>query len=160
MTTRSGSAVVTLPTDTTILITRSFEAPVALVWEALTTPRHLLRWWGPTWCPLVSCEIDLRVGGSWRYLSQLDDGTELEWHGTYREIEPTRRIVITEVFEGFPDAESLNTMTLTHIDGVTTLETLVQHASKEFRDGHVGSGMEHGMNISYNRLEELLARLS
>ena len=158
MSTRTGSAVVTLPTDTTILITRSFEAPVALVWETLTTPRHLLRWWGPTWCPLVSCEIDLRVGGSWRYLSRMDDGTELGWHGTYREIEPARRIVSTEVFEGFPDAESLNTMTLTHVDGVTTLETLVQHASQEFRDGHIASGMEAGMQETFDRLDDLLDR--
>ena len=158
MSTRTGSAVVTLPTDTTILITRSFEAPVALVWETLTTPRHLLRWWGPTWCPLVSCEIDLRVGGSWRYLSRMDDGTELGWHGTYREIAPPHRIVSTEVFEGFPDAESLNTMTLTHVDGVTTLETLVQHASQEFRDGHIASGMEAGMQETFDRLDDLLDR--
>ena len=158
MSTRPGSAVVTLPTDTTILITRSFEAPVALVWETLTTPRHLLRWWGPSWCPLVSCEIDLRVGGSWRYLSKTGDGTELGWHGTYREIAPTHRIVSTEVFEGFPDAESVNTMTLTHVDGVTTLETLVQHASQEFRDGHIASGMEVGMQETFDRLDDLLDR--
>ena len=77
MTTNYGSAKVTTPADTDILITRTFEAPAPLVWEAMTQPRHVLRWWGPTWSPLVSCAIDLRVGGSWRYVSRMDDGTEL-----------------------------------------------------------------------------------
>lgn len=158
MATRPGSATVTLPSDTEILITRTFEAPRALVWEAMTTPRHLLRWWGPDWCPLVACEIDLRPGGAWRYVSRDADGNELAWHGTYREIEPPGRLVSTEVFEGFPDAESVNTVTLTEADGVTTLQTLVRHASREFRDGHVQSGMEGGMQVTFDRLDDLLAR--
>ena len=156
MTTRHGSATVTLPTDTEILITRSFEAPRALVWDALTTPRHLLRWWGPAWCPLVACEVDLRVGGEWRYVARDGDGKELGWHGTYRQIEPLERIESTEVFEGFPDAESVNVMTLVEVDGVTTLRTLVQHTSREHRDGHVDSGMEGGMQDTFNRLDDLL----
>ena len=156
MTTRHGSATVTLPSDTEILITRSFEAPRLLVWDALTTPRHLLRWWGPAWCPLVACTVDLRVGGHWRYLSLLDNGEELGWHGTYQEIVVAERIVSTEVFEGFPDAESVNMMTLTEHDGVTTLRTLVQHSSRENRDGHVESGMEGGMQDTFNRLDTLL----
>jgi uncharacterized protein (TIGR03086 family) len=156
MTTRHGSATVTLPSDTEILITRSFEAPRWLVWDALTMPRHLLRWWGPAWCPLVSCTVDLRVGGNWRYLSLLDNGEELGWHGTYQEIVVQERIVSTEVFEGFPDAESVNVMTLTELDGVTTLQTLVQHKSRENRDGHVNSGMEGGMQDTFNRLDTLL----
>jgi uncharacterized protein (TIGR03086 family) len=159
MATRHGSAIVTLPSDTEILITRSFEAPRDLVWEALTSPRHLLRWWGPDWCPLVACEVDFRVGGSWRYLSRMADGAELGWHGTYLDIVPGERVTTTEVFEGFPDAESRNTMTLTEADGVTTLQTLVQHSSKEFRDGHVQSGMEGGMQITFNRLDDLLGGL-
>ncbi len=158
MTTHHGTATVSLPTDTTILITRSFEAPRALVWEALTTPRHLLRWWGPSWCPLVSCEVDLREGGTWRYVARGDDGIELGWHGTYREILAEQRIVTTEVFEGFPDAESLNTMTLDEVGGVTTLRTLVEHATREARDGHVESGMEAGMQETFDRLDGLLAR--
>mgnify|MGYP001339115595 CR=1 FL=1 len=158
MSTRHQSAVVTLPTDSTILITRAFEAPPALVWTALTTPRLLLRWWGPSWCPLVAVELDLRVGGDWRYVSRMEDGTELGWHGTYREIARPERIVTTEVFEGFPDAESVNTMTLTHADGVTTLQTLVQHASQEYRDGHIASGMEGGMQQTFDRLDTLLAQ--
>jgi uncharacterized protein (TIGR03086 family) len=156
MPTRHGTAEVSLPSDREILITRTFDAPLELVWEAITTPRHLLRWWGPHWCPLVSCELELRVGGSWRYLARGADGVELAWHGTYREIEPPCRVVSTEVFEGSPDAESVNTMTLTHRAGETTLATLVVHASKEHRDGHLSSGMEVGMQETFNRLDDLL----
>ncbi len=161
MATRHGSATVELPSDTEILITRSFEAPRSLVWELLTTPRHLLRWWGPRYCPLVACEVDLRPGGSWRYVCRMAggeaEGQELAWHGEYRAIEAPARIVSTEVFEGFPDAESLNTMTLTEADGVTTLTTLVQHSSKANRDGHVDSGMEGGMQQTFDRLDDLAA---
>jgi uncharacterized protein YndB with AHSA1/START domain len=157
---RSGSAVVTLPSDTEILITRHFDAPAALVWETLTRSEHVLRWWGPEWCPLISADIDLRVGGAWRYVARMDDGSELGWHGEYREIDAPRSITSTEVFEGFPDAESLNTMTLTEIDGVTTLQTLVRHQSQEFRNGHIESGMEGGMQETFNRLDALLVELA
>lgn len=156
MTTRHGSAVVTLPSDREILITRTFDAPAALVWDAITQPRHLLRWWGPDWCPLVACDIDLRVGGAWRYLCRDMDGNELGWHGEYREIDPAERIVTTEVFEGFPEAESVNTMTLAEHDGVTTLRTLVVHSTTEYRDGHIASGMERGMQVTFDRLDDLL----
>jgi uncharacterized protein (TIGR03086 family) len=157
MTTRPSSATVTLPADTDILITRSFEAPRSLVWDALTTPRHLLRWWGPNSCPLVSCEIDFRPGGAWRYVCRDADGAELAWSGVYRAIAAPERIESTEVFEGFPDAESVNTMTLTESDGVTMLQTLVRHKSKANRDGHVQSGMEGGMQQTFNRLDDLLS---
>ena len=156
MSTRHGSATVTLPSDLEILITRTFEAPATLVWDAITQPRHLLRWWGPDYCPLVACDVDFRVGGAWRYLCRDMDGNELGWHGTYRDIHHGECIVSTEVFEGFPEAQSLNTMTLTEDGGVTTLRTMVRHATKEFRDGHVASGMEGGMQLSFNRLDDLL----
>ncbi|HRW38974.1 MAG TPA: TIGR03086 family metal-binding protein [Aquihabitans sp.] len=156
MTTRHGSAVVTLPSATEILIERSFEAPRWLVWEAMTQPRHLLRWWGPSWCPMVACEVDLRPGGSWRYVSQMDDGTELAWHGTYRRIEPAELLESTEVFEGVPDAESVNTVTFEESDGVTTVRTLVRHSSQANRDGHVESGMEAGMQETFDRLDAIL----
>lgn len=157
MATRHGTATVTLPSDTEILITRCFEAPRPLVWDALTTPRHLLRWWGPDFCPLVACEIDLRVGGRWRYVARDADGDELTWRGVYQELVVAERVVSTEVFEGFPEAESLNTTTLTERDGVTTLQTLVLHTSREHRDGHVSSGMEGGMQLTFDRLDDLLA---
>lgn len=156
---RHGSATVTLPSDTEILITRVFDAPAALVFEAMTTPAHVRRWWGFVTSPLVVCDIDLRVGGGWRYVTRDADGTELGWHGEYHQIDLGHRIVSTEVFEGFPDAGSLNTMTLTEADGVTTMTTLVQHQSKENRDGHIGSGMEGGMQHTFNRLDDLLVDL-
>ena len=148
---------VTTPSDREIVITRTFDAPLALVWEAMTIPALVLRWWGPEWAPLETCDIDLRVGGSWRYVSRAEDGAEMGWHGSYREIEAPVRIVSTEVFEGFPDAESVNTMTLTDVNGVTTLQTVVLHATKENRDGHLQSGMEAGMQDTFNRLDDLLA---
>ncbi len=157
MTNRQGSAVVSLPADCEILITREFLAPQALVWELITNPRHVLRWWGPSWCPLVSCDIEFRVGGAWRYVSMLE-GAELVWRGVYLEIISGESIVSTECFEGFPDAESTNTMTLREVDGVTTLQTRVVHRSKAFRDGHIESGMEGGMQETFNRLDELLDR--
>jgi uncharacterized protein (TIGR03086 family) len=160
MATRPGSATVTLPSPTEILITRVFDAPRLLVWEAVTTPRHLLRWWGPSWSPLVRCDVDLRPGGEWRYVSRNADGSELAWYGEYREIVAPERIVHTEIFEPFPDATALNTMTLTEYsegDAVrTTLQTLVQHSSPEARDGHVNSGMETGMQETFDRLDALL----
>ena len=142
MTTRHGSATVTLPSDREILITRTFEAPAALVWDAITQPRHLLRWWGPDYCPLVACDVDFRVGGAWRYLCRDMDGNELGWHGTYRDIDHGERIVSTEVFEGFPDAESVNTMTLDRARRRHDAAHAVLHATNEYRDGHVASG--HG----------------
>lgn len=157
MATRYGSAKVTTPSEREIVITREFDAPAALVWDAMTTPSLVLRWWGPVWAPLETCDIDLRVGGSWRYVSRAEDGSELGWHGTYREIEAGTRIVSTEVFEGFPDAESVNTMTLTDLGGVTRLQTVVLHTSREHRDGHLQSGMEAGMQDTFNRLDDLLA---
>ena len=126
------------------------------MWDAITQPRHLLRWWGPDYCPLVACDVDFRVGGDWRYLCRDMDGNELGWHGTYRDIHHGERIVTTEVFEGFPDAEAVNTMTLTEDAGVTTLQTIVLHSTQEHRDGHVASGMEGGMQLTFNRLDDLL----
>ena len=153
---RHGSAVVTLPSDTEILITRRFDAPAALVFDAWTTPADVRRWWGDEDHPLVVCDIDLRVGGSWRYVSKAADGTELGWHGTYREVARPDRLVSTEVFEGYPDGEAMDTLTLRESHGVTTLEIRVQHTSQENRDGHVNSGMERGMQLTMNRLEDIV----
>lgn len=158
MATRHGSATVTLPSDTEILITRAFEAPMPLVWDTLTQPRHLLRWWGPDWCPMTACTVDFRVGGDWRYICHNAEGTEFAWHGTYQAIEPGRSVTTTEVFEGFPDAVALSTMSLREADGITTVTTLVRYEQKEFRDGHVESGMEGGMQLTMNRLDDLLER--
>jgi uncharacterized protein YndB with AHSA1/START domain len=159
-TTRYGSAVVTLPSEVEIKITRIFSAPAALVFAAWTTPKHVRRWWGSSDAPLIECTIDLRVGGDWRYVTRMHDGVELGWHGTYTEIERPCRLVSTEVFEGFPDAQSLNTLTLEEYEGTTTLTVLVRHASQANRDGHVNSGMESGMQQCMNRVDDILAELT
>ncbi len=157
--TSSGTATVTLPTDEQILITREFDAPKHLVFKAWTTPELVKRWWHANRGEVKSAEIDLRVGGSWRYVSVTDDGSEFGFHGEFREIVPNERIVSTEVFEGFPDAEAVNTLTLTEADGRTTLSVLVQHASKEHRDGHIESGMEAGMQDAMDLLEQVAVSL-
>lgn len=154
--TRHGSATVTTPSDREILITRTFDASAARIFDAWTTPESVRQWWGSEEAPMVECEIDLRVGGSWRYVTRGQDGTEFAWHGTYREVERPGRLVSTEVFEGFPDAEAVNTATLTEQDGITTLSVTVLHASKENRDGHLNSGMEAGMQVVFDRLEDLV----
>src|SRR5687767_7888788 len=152
---RGGQAAqVTLPADEQILITREFDAPKHLVYKAWTTPELVERWWSGKRGKVTLAEIDLRVGGTWRYVMVADGGFEVGFHGEYREIVPDERIVSTEVYEGFPDAEALNTLTLTETDGRTTLEVLVQHQSKEHRDGHINSGMEGGMQESMDLLEE------
>jgi uncharacterized protein YndB with AHSA1/START domain len=159
-TTRHGSAVVTLPSDREIVITRSFAAPKDLVFKAWTTPDLVRRWWGFESSPLVVCDIDLRPGGDWRYVTRDADGTELGWHGTYQEVTAPDRLVSTEVFEGYPDGEALNTLTLTEKDGATVLTVVVLHSSKENRDGHIASGMEGGMQHTLDRLEDLLVNPS
>ena len=160
--TSSGTATVTLPTDTQILITREFDAPKHLVFRAWTTPELVKRWWHANRGEVTLAEIDLRVGGRWRYVSRSDDGFEVAFHGEYREIVPNERLVSTEVYEGIPDAEehaALDTLTLTESDGRTTLTVLVEHPTKEGRDAHINSGMEAGMQDAMDLLEEVAASL-
>jgi uncharacterized protein YndB with AHSA1/START domain len=149
----SGKATVTLPTDEQILITREFDAPRHLVWKAWTEPELIGRWWSGNRGETTVAEIDLRVGGTWRCVMVTDDGFEAAFHGEYREIVPNERIVATEVYEGMPEAEALNTVTFAEADGRTTLTMLVEHASKEARDAHIASGMEAGMREAMDLLE-------
>jgi uncharacterized protein (TIGR03086 family) len=161
MNNRHGSATVSLPSDCEIVITRVFDAPAALVFEAWTRPEHVRRWWGNDTMPVVQCDIDLRVGGTWRYVVRTADGVELGWHGVYRGIQAPHRLVSTEVFEGYPDAEAVNTLVLTESsDGSTLAQVTVLHSCKEHRDGHVNSGMEGGMQESMNQMEDLVAELA
>ena len=155
--TSSGSARVTLPADDQILITREFDAPRRQVYRAWTTPELVKQWWHANRGEMTVCEIDLRVGGSWRYAMVADGGFEVGFHGEYLELVPDERIVSTEVYEGMPDASATNTLTLAEEDGRTTLEVLVQHQSKEHRDAHVASGMEDGLQDALD-LEERVAR--
>jgi uncharacterized protein YndB with AHSA1/START domain len=158
--TTSGTATVTLPADDQILITREFDAPKHLVYEAWTTPELVKRWWSGERGETILAEIDLRVGGTWRYVMIAHGDFEVGFHGEYREIVPNERIVSTEVFEGMPDASSLNTLTLTETDGRTTMEILVQHETKEHRDAHIDSGMEGGMQEAMDRLEQVAVSLA
>jgi uncharacterized protein YndB with AHSA1/START domain len=161
----SGTAKITLPTDEQILITREFEAPKHLVYKAYTTPELVKRWWPGKRGEMTSCEIDLRVGGMWRYVMVAKAGFEVAFHGEYREIVPNERIVTTEVYEG-PEAEGLseedaplNIVTFTEADGRTTFSLLVQCTSKELRDMILGSGMEAGMQEGFDLLEEVAISL-
>jgi uncharacterized protein YndB with AHSA1/START domain len=157
------SATVTLPTDEQILITREFDAPKHLVFEAWTTPELVKRWWNAKRGEVTLAEIDLRVGGKWRYVMVIDDGFEVGFHGEYREVVPNERIVSTEVYEGVPEEQqgegTLNTVTFTEADGRTTLTTLVQAPSKEVRDAIIDSGMEAGMQDAMDLLEEVAISL-
>jgi len=155
--TTTNSAVVTLPSDTQILITRVFDAPRQLVYRAYTTPELIRRWWAGDRGEVTSAEVDLRPGGSWRYVMIANAGFEVAFHGEYQEIIPGERVVATEIYEGAPDAAAVTTTTFTERDGRTTLSILVQHISRENRDLHLNSGMEAGMQESMNHLE-LVAR--
>jgi uncharacterized protein YndB with AHSA1/START domain len=161
--TRSGSAVVTLPTDTQILITREFAAPKHLVYKAWTTPELIKRWWSAKRGAVTVADVDLRVGGMWRFVMIADGGFEVGFHGVYHEIIENERIVSTEVYEGFPgDAEAaaaLNTLTFTEKSGRTTLTILVEHKLPEHRDAHINSGMEAGMQDAMDLLEQVAISL-
>ena len=158
----SGAATVTLPTDDRILITREFDAPRHLVYRAWTTPELVRRWWNAKRGEVTICEIDLRVGGDWRYVMVTEDGFEVGFHGEFREIVPDERIVSTEIYEGAPPEAggTLNTLTLSETDGRRTLLTiLVQAPSKEVRDAIIESGMEAGMQDALDLLEEVTVSL-
>ncbi|HLZ25686.1 MAG TPA: SRPBCC family protein [Chloroflexota bacterium] len=160
MTNTTSDTTVTLPSDRELVITRTFDAPRALVFEAMTRPEHVRHWYGPRRFTLVLCEIDLRVGGAWRYVLRDPSGAEYGFSGVYREIVPPERLVSTEGFEGMPGHEYLATLTLDEHDGKTTLTNTLLYQSVEDRDGHLQSGMEPGMRETLDRLAELLATLA
>lgn len=152
-------ATIEIVSDTEIRITRVFEAPRDLVYEAITQPEHVRHWYGCEAMKMVVCEIDFRVGGAWRYVLRMPDGSEHGFHGVYREIEPPARIVSTENYEAIgPGHEMLAHVTLTEKNGKTTFENRLVYQSKADRDGHLGSGMEVGMNESMDRLEQLVTK--
>jgi uncharacterized protein YndB with AHSA1/START domain len=159
------TATVTLPTDEQILISREFDAPKDLVYKAYTTPELVKRWWSGKRGTVTIAEIDLRVGGAWRYVMEAAGGFEVAFHGEYREIVPNERLVMTEVYEMpdtpplAPEDEPLNIVTFTEVDGRTRLDILVQTTSKELRDLIAGSGMEVGMQESLDALEEVAVSL-
>jgi len=148
-----------IPTDEPVIrFERFVAAPPELVFRAMTEAEHLPHWWGPRGTRMRACEIDLRVGGSYRFVLAAGQD-EAAFHGTYREIDPPRRVVQTLVYEGAPDHEAVETMTLEAVPGGTLLRGETRHASLGARDDHVASGMEGGMRETYERLDELLATL-
>ncbi|MEV4636304.1 SRPBCC family protein [Actinoplanes sp. NPDC049548] len=160
--TTKGTAKVTLPTDTQILITREFNAPARLVWKAYTTPELIKRWWSGEKGTVTSAEVDLRVGGRWRYVMEANGGFEVAFHGEYREIQEPGRLVNTEAYEGIPDPDgnaALVTTTFTEKDGRTFMEMLSEHRDRAGRDAVIASGMESGMQESMDALERVAASL-
>jgi uncharacterized protein YndB with AHSA1/START domain len=155
--TAKHSAVVTLPTDTQILITREFDAPRHLVYRAWTTPEFIKRWWSACRGEVTVAEVDLRVGGRWRYAMIAHEDFEVAFHGEFREVVDNERIVRTEIYEAFPDAAALSTETFMESDGRTTLTLLIDHERQEHRDAHVQSGMEDGLQDALDLLEGILA---
>lgn len=148
-------ATVTTPTDTQILITREFDAPRHLVYLAWTTPELLRRWWHANRSQITEIEMDVRVGGRWRWAAKaLESGYEFSFYGEYREVVPDERLVSTETFSGAPEAQAVDTTTFTEKDGRTYLEILVEHQSRENRDAHLNSGMEDGLQDALRLLEE------
>jgi uncharacterized protein YndB with AHSA1/START domain len=162
--TSSGTATVTLPSDEEILIAREFEAPPHLVYKAWTTPDLVKRWWSGKRGAVTSVEIDLRVGGTWRYVMTANDDFEVAFHGKFREIVPNERLVTTEVYEGAPDGlgdPPLNVNTFTELPGGRTrLEQLVVCPSKQVRDIIIDSGMEVGMQEAMDALEQVAIALA
>lgn len=161
MTNADKTTTLTMPSDTEIVITRSFNAPRKLVFEAWTKPEHVRRWYGLSFLAMTVCEIDLRVGGKWRYVLRSPDGSEHGFSGEYQAITPPKRLVYSEGYEGLPPGHDyLVTTTFDEQDGKTTLTSRMLYKSKEDRDGHVASGMEPGMRETLDRLEHLLSTLA
>jgi uncharacterized protein YndB with AHSA1/START domain len=153
-----GETTFATPSDREVVITRVFDAPREVVFEAMTSPEHVPNWYGPRGFTLPVCEIDFRPGGAWRYVTRAPDGSEMGMRGVYQEIEPPERIVSTESFDDYP-GESLNAVVLTEEDGRTRVTTTVRYESKEIRDAVIASGMQAGAAETYDRLAEHVATL-
>ena len=154
----TGPLKVTTPSDREIVLTRVFDAPRNLVFDAFTKPELLKRWFGPRGWSLVVCEVDLKVGGTFRFVLRGPDGTDMGMRGVYREIVPPERSVHMESFDDYP-GESRVTTVLVEQGGKTTLTATVLYASQEIRDAVINSGMEHGAAESYDKLAELLVTM-
>lgn len=155
----TGTLKVTTPSDREVVLTRVFDAPRQLVFDAISKPELLKRWFGPHGHSLVVCDVDFRVGGAWRFVLESPDGRTMGMSGVYREIVPAERTVHTEAFDDYP-GDSVITTVLTEHDGKTTLTATALYESREVRDIVIESGMEHGAAETYDRLAELLPSLS
>lgn len=163
-TTAEGRAVLTLPSDTQLLVVREFDAPRHLVYRAWTTPELVKRWWAGERGEVTSAEIDLRVGGSWRSVMVTHGGLEVAFHGVYREIVPAERVVCTEVYEqpGEPEPEDpvVCTYTFISLGDRTRLEVLIDHPDQATRDAILATGMEAGMQEALSALETVAQSLA
>lgn len=146
--------------DKQIIIKRQFNAPRELVFKACSSCEHLMKWLGPKFLTMVSCEMDFRAGGSYRYVQKSPDGVEYGFRGEYREIVPPEKVVQTFEFELMPGHIAVETITLEDIDGRTQLTVNAVYQSKDDREGIIASGMEAGVRDSYDRLEEYLATIA
>ncbi len=157
----SDTFKVTTPADREIVITRLFDAPRRLVFDAMTRPEHVRRWWGllDDRYSVPVCEIDLRPGGAWRFVGRGPMG-DVVFYGEYREIAPPTRLVFTEIYAPFPDAESVVTAVFTEENGKTRLTASCTYPSREVRDTVMKSGMEKGAALSYDRLEDVAMELA
>ena len=157
----SDTFKLTMPSDREITITRLFDAPRRLVFDAMTIPEHVRRWWGilDDKHSVSVCEIDLRVGGAWRFVGRGPEGEIPAFYGVYREIAPPERLVYTENFEPFPDAESIVTQVLTEEGGKTRLTVTSLYPSLDVRDMVLKTGMDKGAALSYNRLDDVASEL-
>ena len=153
---RHGSAVIEYPNDLEIVITREFEAPIALVFDVLTKPEHVRNWFAPFECEVTECSIDLRVGGNYHIVFVTEDGTECSFRGTYQEIEPPNRTVQTWLFEGWPDAHAVESTDLHETGGVTKLTNKLAFGDKAGRDHMTKSD---GAEDSFDKLEDYLRSL-
>lgn len=157
----SRTVTVTTPTDTEIVMSRVFDAPRRLVFAAWTEPELLKRWYGARGWNLVVCEVDLRVGGHWRFIWRGPDGEDMGARGAYREIVGPDRLLYTEEFdEHWYPGEALVLHVLTESAGKTTLTTTIRYESREVRDLVVASPMDKGVAEGYDRLDEVLASVS
>ena len=156
----SSSFKVTTPSDQEIRLTRLFDAPRHLVFEVMTTPKHVKQWWGRLGqgYSVPVCEIDLRPGGAWRFVNRHPKG-EAAFHGEYREITAPSRLVFTEIFEEFPDTVSVVTTEFTDEGGKTRMTATVSYPSLEVRDMVLATGMARGAALSYDQLENLVTEL-
>ena len=159
MTTTARRATVTTE-GADIVISRQFSAPAQLVYDVMTTPEHVRQWWGAGYGTMTACEIDLRVGGRWHFAQATPDGQEVSFSGEYLELDPPGRMVHTEKFDNMPEGEpSTIVTTLTESDGVTTLHAVCTYDSPATVELVIGTGMEHGLQSSYDAVDDLLARL-
>ena len=155
----SNALRVSTPSEREIVLSRLFDAPRELVFEVLSKPEHIRRWWGVRSDTMTVCEVDFRVGGKWRFVLSGAEGGGCAFRGEYREIERPERVVQTSEFEEMPGHISLETMTLHEHLGRTTMTVTCVFDSREDRDGMLGSGMEEGVGESYDRMEELLSEM-